>query len=202
METETRPHRITRDEAVAEPWRYTASQYQAAMGVKQPHVAEISPYQFARLSGRQRARYEATHGAEWQASADCKRDWRAAVVAAFEAGTIDQQTPGLSADARAAIAGAVLDRRDARKKVIQGEHHRAAKYATVDELAIGDRVYCLMAGRYGTVVKINTRSVRVEVPHPSGTPRAYAVGPEGLRRRSHADIEAAVRDALAEEGHR
>jgi hypothetical protein len=57
-----------REVANTRPWCMTASQYQAAMGIKQPHIAEISPMQYAGLSRRGKAQYDAKRSAEWDAS--------------------------------------------------------------------------------------------------------------------------------------
>lgn len=145
------------------PPAYTMSksQYQARSGVHQPMICEISPMQYQGLSKRARREYDAKREREWNASAEIKQAYTREVIAAYDAGEIDADTPGIHADAKSAI----LSERVRRSKQEAEERYEAARreneIRSADELKIGDRVHSLMVG-YGEVVKINQKSVRIQ----------------------------------------
>ena len=84
-------------------WTMTAAQYQAKMGVHQPWIGEISTVQYAGLSKRGKAQYEAKRAGEWDASAACKQEWRDKVIAAHDADEFNQHDPSVSDEARSVI---------------------------------------------------------------------------------------------------
>jgi hypothetical protein len=160
--------RITHEEVTAEPWKYTASQYQAVLGVHQPYIAEISPMQYAHLSNRGKAQYDAKRSREWDASAVCKRQWATAIVAAFDAGTFTLDDPQLSRDAKDAVIWASIERKKAERAARLEEAERANIIRDFSMLKPGDRVWSLIGGHYLTVTKVNTKSVRARYDYPEG----------------------------------
>lgn len=156
--------RITAEQVTREPWKYTVGQYQAALGVYQPHIAEISPMQYAHLSKRGKRQYDTKRTQEWDASANAKRAWRAAVIAAHDADAFNQHDPSTSDEAREAIRYEERRRREAVTAFRLEEALHRNKIASVDELSVGDRVFSIMAGQYGTVTKKHKVSVNVHFP--------------------------------------
>jgi hypothetical protein len=148
-----------------EPWKYTAQQYQMEKGVKQPSIAEISPFQYQGLSNREKARYDKLRGVEWQASADIKTEWKNKVVEAYQKGEVDRNAPGVTDEAKSVMFWAD----EAAKKANAEEAIKANPITSPAELQTGDRVWSIMYGKYGTVGKIFKKSVEVVWEEPTTT---------------------------------
>lgn len=138
----------------------TASQYQAAKGVHQPWAMEISPVQYARMGKSAKRAYDAKRAAEWDASAECKRQYEREVLAAFDAGAFSLSDPTVLQDAARVVRRALADREIAR---VEAEREQALEdnMLVIADLAVGMRVYCLVGGRYADVVKVNRKSAIV-----------------------------------------
>lgn len=151
---------------MAPAWTISASAYQASKGVHQPWIAEISPWQYANMSKRGKARYDERRSREWQASADCKGDFARECVEAYDRGEIVVDGgrwfdhPDLSRDAKDAIWGEVLAR-EKRAKQATLDKASAGNVPSLETLRIRDTVYDLLCGRYGKVVKLHRITVRL-----------------------------------------
>lgn len=179
------------------PWEYPASVYQSlVLRVKQPWIGEISSTQYLRMSKRGKAAYERKHSEEWQASSDAKDEWRGLVIAAYEAGIINADTPGISEDAENAIWHHERQKKEQAEEARKTEVHEAVQIASSAELTPGDKVYSVMLGPV-TVVRVNRKSVRVKtekygdalVPWSEGPPYPFAW-------KSHRDVEAEFEKAV------
>jgi preprotein translocase subunit YajC len=185
--------RITREQAAHEPWKYTAYQYQAAMGVHEPHIAEISPMQYAGLSKRGKAQYDAKRSAEWDASAACKQEWRALVMAAHDADAFNQHDPSTSDEARQAIAHEAQRRREAAAQFRFQEASHRNRITSADQVNVGDRVFSIMCGKYGRIVKKSKQSVRIELENAPAwmtAPVKERIG--AIEWLSHNDLQASL----------
>lgn len=144
------------------PWQMNQSQYQSSLGVHQPHIAEISPMQYAYMSKRQQAAYDVKRAAEWDASANCKQQWADLVYAAFLAGEFSLTDPTAS---REAIDSVRLSRVREQKMDVEARLTQAQKDNNITspaDVEIGDRVFDLLRSRYGTVVKKFAASIVLE----------------------------------------
>lgn len=135
------------------PWKLSSGAYKTAKGVHQPHIAEISPMQYANLGSRQKAAYDAERSKAWGASAEAHKEWAGKVADAHAAGKISKDTPGLSSEARGVIAGREVE---AQHASVDREHAaaKAANRVTYDDAKKGDVVH---VPRYGAVV-VNGKS--------------------------------------------
>lgn len=159
----TRP---TIDDVIREPWKYSPTQYQAILGVHQPHIAEISPMQYASLSKRGRAQYDAKRTQEWDASFACKEAWRTAVIAAHDAGRFDPAGSEVSEHARTAVWAEGKRREEVVKACHMEDARQRNRITSADQISVGDRVYSLMCRKYGTIVKKSAKSVRLQLDNP------------------------------------
>lgn len=158
---------LTRDQAEARaaklndcrrldtPWLETDSSYQYLLGVHQPHIAEISGHQYARMSQRQQKQYNTKRHQEWDASACAKRAYRHHVEQSWVAGafTLDQATPEAQRIVRQYQHA--LDEWDRK----QAEAAKLRSNRDISTVTVGDRVFCIMGNYYGTVTKLNKRTV-------------------------------------------
>jgi hypothetical protein len=139
----------------AQPWLESASSYQSLLGVHQPHITEISGYQYSRMSQRQQKQYDAKRHAEWNASAAAKCDYAEHVVRCWLAG--DFELTDATQDAQTAVW---------RYKAALAEQQREADKAAalkanrdISNVAVGDHIFCIMGNWYGTVTKINKNTI-------------------------------------------
>lgn len=160
------------DKRLEEPWKYTASGYLAATGVHEPWIAEISPMQMGLMGKQAKRRYQAKRAKEWDASAKAKQEWADAVLAAYEAGEFDEDTPGVNPAALEAVR-------------LEGERRRKSEFAqTVKEaraknnirdlsqVKIGMKIYHIAMG-CGEVVKVNKKSLRMKLDSGMGVAKVY-----------------------------
>lgn len=148
-------------------WQISRAAFQAAKGVKQPYIAEISPFQYSRLSKRAKADYDKKRSKEWAASAACAGEYSDACFAAYQAGEIEAPPgkrwfdhPLLHRDAREQIWGRVLaaERMDFERKM-KAAH---GPNGDLELVAVGHTVYSLMPGCYCRVVKLLKASLEME----------------------------------------
>lgn len=165
----SKPKRITAQEVDKEPWKFSASQYQVAKGVHQPHIAEISPMQFAHLSKRGKVQYEAKRRQEFQASADIKSEWRDKVEKAYGDGKINKDTPGLSKEARSVLIHSDIRRKKEGVKAAEKAADEAATIRSTSEIQKGEELDHPIYKRV-RVVRVSPKSIRVAVLNRDGEP--------------------------------
>jgi hypothetical protein len=143
-------------------WTLSQARYQFLRGIKQPHIMEISFVQMARMSKREKARYQAQRAGEWDASGDCKVEYDRLVWEAYQRGEFTLQSEGISADAKTAVYRGATE---AKKQDI-AEKMKAAqvenRILTVNDAEIGDRVYTLYGSRYVEIVGKLQKSFKVK----------------------------------------
>ena len=151
-----------KEQAKAKPWTVTDRQYLAAIGVHQPWIAEISPMQIGLMSDRERKRYQEKRGAEWDAAAKAKAEWRAKVYAAYQAGEFTLKDPDILDAVKDAVAGVQVA---AKKQTAEQANEQAQTEAVIKspaDVEVGDRIFDLMSGQYAVVLKKFKTSVRVK----------------------------------------
>jgi hypothetical protein len=170
---------------IEEPWTMDDQLYQIRMGVEQPHIMEISPYQYARMSGAAKRRYGAQRSQEWDASSACKVQWHERVMAAFDAGTFTLETEGVHRSAVDAIKAELRRRERCGLEERRKAFHAVNRGLTMEQLHVGDRVFSIMAGRYCMVTKLYRKSLHVK--DDSG--REFSEWPRALQWQSWSDRE-------------
>ena len=140
-------------------WEIGPDEYQRRAGVYQPHIAEISPYQYARMSKRQQKAYDEKRSKEWDASRRIKEEWRDQVAGAYERGEIDLKTPGLHREAEDVILHVEIEKEKAAKEAALSKAVEENEIKSLDEISLGDRVFAVGFGRHITIKKINKKSV-------------------------------------------
>jgi hypothetical protein len=158
---------------LAQPWNESASSYQSLLGVHQPHIAEISGYQYSRMSQRQQKQYDAKRHAEWDASAEAKRTYAEHVVRCWLDGAFD--LADATDDAQLAVR---------RYKTALAEQQLEADKAAalkanrdIASVAVGDHIFCIMGNWYGTVTKRNKSTVWFMPDNPP----AWLADPRGFK---------------------
>lgn len=141
-----------KDYAPIDVWKLTRDGFQARAGVHRPHIAEISPMQYAHLSGRARREYDVKRSREWQASGDCAADYARQCFEAWEADPTILKSAEISSDAKTAIFHERSRREQAATDARFEELRRDNEIRSIDEVEVGDRVYWLF-GRYVRVTK-------------------------------------------------
>ncbi len=136
----------------------TPSAYLTQQGIHEPHIAEISPFQYAKLGKQQKAAYDKKRQAEWQASIDGKEEWRKKVLAAHAAGEI--KAPYANKDVKNAILQSKI-KADKEAKAAAEEKASASNELSMSELKVGQKVYHF-GYKYGEVVKVNKKSAIVQ----------------------------------------
>lgn len=186
--------RPSEQELAARPvWQWSASAWIYRQGIAQPHICEISPYQMGQMSKRQRAQYQARRSVEWDKAGQAKAEYRRQVCAAFEAGEFEPLDPKLDRDAKSAI----LSARAAKSKADAEDRFSAASVTNIlgiEDLSIGDRVFVLMGGHYGKVIKINRKSIRVLLDGWPDSPSLISMSGRcgSVRKLSHNDLKASL----------
>jgi hypothetical protein len=144
-------HKESYEEDIKEnPWEMSASQWLAHNKIHEPWIAEISPYQYAKLSQRAKKEYDAKRNKEWGASSKSKDNWVKKVYAAYKAGEFKLGDKGVHPD-----VAIVLNREKEGEK--QKSFEEAVKDNRIDDLSsvnIGDRVFHVIYRKYGKINKI------------------------------------------------
>ena len=182
------------------PWHLSASQYCIQQGVKQPYICEISPMQMGLMGKRKLEAYMRERGAQWEASAACKLEWRSKVYAAFRAGEFDWRDPpaSLHPEALSALVLAVVEV----EKVAKDDAWRAFGLANriwaPSDVSEGDRVYDIMCRGYVRVVKTFAKGIRTvpETPRYQGDAMKPSTRPAQMfNRLSYNDAKEAFEAA-------
>lgn len=140
-------------------WQQGRGFYQARAGVHRPWICEIAPSQYASLSKRQRAEYDAKRSREWAASAECAEEYAQACLAAYDADPEILRDPEIHPDASDAIFWARRRREEAATKA-RFDVLSAENRVEPADVQVGDRVFWLLGGRYLTVTKKSKASLR------------------------------------------
>lgn len=138
-------------------WTMSRVAFKSANGYPDPYICEISPMQYAHLSKRAKAQYDEKRRQEWDASEAGGVAFRAAVLAAFNAGLVDRNTPNLSRDAREEIMGEIIRRDEAAKKAAEAAARAALELSHAD-LVVGMEVFHPVY-RECVIEKVNRKSV-------------------------------------------
>lgn len=171
------------------PWRLNASQWMIIKSVKQPWIAEISPFQYARMSDNKKKAYDKKRNKEWKDAAKAKDDWAEAVYQAHQDGEFDLSDSDVSRDAVEAVKmrGQTKDREEKEKAFKKAQEENRIK--DTSELKVGDRVYSVMFRGYTDVIKVGKKSVRITAPR---MPKGMLQKPLALQWLSYDDLEKKV----------
>jgi hypothetical protein len=173
-----------RDESATPTWQMGRDRYQALRGVKRPHIAEISPVQYALMGKRAKAAYDVKRHAEWQASADCAAEYARECVEAFIADPSILDSASLHYEAREQIqANAQRVAKQEREQSLAAAH-QSNRLSAGDVVSPGDRLWSLLHGRYVVVAKASKLSFR--------TTDGVKVNVGACLRLKHDDLVAAV----------
>ena len=194
-----RGSRITKDEVNAEPWKFTAQQYQDAHGVKQPWIAEIAPARMAEQGKREKSRYFKERAKEWDASASIKAEWGGKVWDAYKKGKItdadiqdDSGNRGTFGDLSAKQL--VYSRKKSEKKASFDADFQKAKETNqlqnLDEVKVGSRVFDNVGRKYLEVAK--KHKTKVMAIDEDGATHSVQTG--RLNWKSHEDLVFAVKN--------
>ena len=173
-------------------WTMSRSAWQHAQGIHQPHIGEISGVQLARMSKRARRVYDAKREREWDASSEAKQRYDRRVVEAHDAGEFAVGDATTHRDARAAVVASATRRAEA-AQAAQWEGAQKDNVLSIDQVAVGDRVWLIIGGHYGTVIKKNKKSIRVKLETAylaNLPPRLVAMGGALVCRLSRDDLKA------------
>lgn len=168
----------------ARPWETTPQAWQRVRGVHAPWIAEISPAQFAGMSGRRKLAYQGQRSEEWAASAACKDEWKTILLLARKAGLFDRNQAGVSEAAfHADIHAEIEEEKQA------GEARFLALEAQNDASGcqVGDVVFDFIA--YGVVVKASAKSVRIDRPGGQSFNKGVHATRKSLRWLHYSDVK-------------
>lgn len=143
------------------PWKFSAAAYQAALGVHEPWIAEISPMQYAAMGKRAKAEYDKKRTREWGASEQAKKQWRQAVEAAYRDGKFNPKDPDVHPEAEDVTTWLKIADRKAAAAAVAAEKSRANEITDIGQVKKGDQVFVVISGTYGEVLKVSQKSVQV-----------------------------------------
>jgi hypothetical protein len=147
-----------------EPWEMSASLYQIKKGVEQPHIGEIAPSQYARLSKRQKKVYDEKRRKEWDASMAVKQEWKEKVIEAYDKGVITPETKGIHEDAKSLIQKTFYEREGIKAKEKERAEDRAREIRDTSEVKVGDELETTLYGKL-KVARVNKKSITFDTPH-------------------------------------
>ena len=142
--------------------------------------------QLGLMSKRELAKYEAKRRGQWEASAACKAAFRAAVVAAYRAGSFEREAA--SDDAQRAVQDAQRAETQAARDARWAEA-KAWNQLTVAECSKGARVFALIGGHYGEVVRVSKQSIRIKPEAKYLQGKTMLVHAGCIQRMSYNDLE-------------
>lgn len=147
------------------PWQFGAGAYQAALGVHEPWIAEISPFQYAKMGKAAKAAYDKKRRGEWDASAAAKAQWRTAVLAAWRDGKFDPQDASVHPDAEQEVRWAQQADAKEAAAAARAVQDRANEITSTKQLKVGNRVWLVIQRAYAEVLKVSPKSVQVRTPY-------------------------------------
>ncbi|HEY0174447.1 MAG TPA: hypothetical protein VGB98_25750 [Pyrinomonadaceae bacterium] len=179
-------------------WKMNRTQYQAARGVHQPWIAEISPMQYGGLSGRGRRAYDAKRSQEWAASGACKTEYDRLVFEAYKRGEFKLKDEGVTKDAESAVAYLSAQEKQADREERLRAARRANQILHVDDAEEGDRVFIVGYSQYATVVKKLKVSFSLKA---EGSGREFKIAAGACVWLSYNDLVKAVDEGRAINPH-
>ena len=179
----------------SKPWAITSSQYLTAKKIKEPWIAEISPMQYARMSKSQKNQYDKKRSQEWGAAAKGRAEWRKEVIDAHSKNQFAIRDPDVTPEARSAVLQKAIDDKASYKKEIQDKAHKENQIFDFSALKKGDMVWDIGTRKYGKVVKISKKMIRVEDPRE---PQGRRIGLRWATWLSPDDLNNKVKKELGE----
>lgn len=163
------------DDKPLEVWKIGRDLYQARLGIKRPHIGEISGVQYGLMSKRAKKAYDAKRHAEWEASGACATQYAKEVFEAFldDPGILEH--PELHREARTAIISAKIRFAEADKEARLEALRDDNRIETAEEVRAGDRLWWLLGGRYLKVTKVLKISLR-GIDEDAGTEHLAKIG--------------------------
>jgi hypothetical protein len=140
----------TKEEVLQQPWLHNLGQWRLVHGVKEKHIAEISPQQRGNLGKRAKKAYDSKSTEEWSAYVTSCGDFTRAVAEAYKKGLWDgyKGTGDAVRQLRMFLAG----EEEEAQKLRHAELDKANRDQTT-VIEVGDVVWLVMGGYY-TVTKI------------------------------------------------
>ena len=172
---------------IKKPWLLNYSQWLSAHNVHEPWIAEISSYQYGKLSKRARTAYDRRRSIDWDAAATSKGKFRTAIRAAYKAGKFTIEDPNISTDARDTIHGQQIIEQKAAASEVFEKKRSSNEITDLSDLKIGDRIFSFLVGGYAIITKINPKSILVKTKR--GGIMKVKLGM--LQWLSHSDLQAA-----------
>jgi len=149
-------------ELLKTPWFTNPSHYLFLRGVHEPWIMEISPTQYARMSEREKIRYDKKRNEEWQASADAKNEYANLVYKAYQEGKFDINDPKVHPEARSAAIMKQLSSEKAARAEAFKEAQRRNRITDAKDVEVGATVFSIMRSKYGKVVKKIKGSIHID----------------------------------------
>ena len=171
--------------SISKPWEMGRSEWMAKKNIHEPYIAEISPYQYQKMSQRQKAAYDKKRNAEWEASAQGKEQWASEVYQAYKDGKFKLDDPKLTQDAKEAITRKNLEEKRTAEKQSVEDLERRNNINNFSQLKVGDKVWHVLFRKYMTVKRINRNSVSLL----GSDGRKATAKPLFIQYRSPADLK-------------
>lgn len=150
------------DNIKKKPWKISASRWLSINNIKEPWIAEISPYQYASMSKSEKARYDKKRDAEWAKSSDAKKEWAFLVYKAYKNGEFNLNDKDVHPEAKhAAKIGKYREDTEAKEKAFE-KADKENRIKDTLKLKVGDRVYSVMFRDYVEIKKVSKKSVIVD----------------------------------------
>lgn len=137
------------------PWEMSASQWLTHKKIHEPWIAEISPYQYAKLSDRAKRQYDEKRNKEWGEANKGKEEWAKKVYEAYKAGKFKLGDKNVHSD-----VSIVLSREN--ENIKKESFDDAVKNNHIKDLSsikVGDKVFHVIYRRYGIVTKVGKKSI-------------------------------------------
>jgi hypothetical protein len=187
--TATEPIKEDADkEMLKTPWFTNPSHYLFLLGVHEPWIMEISPTQYARMSEREKIRYDKKRNEEWQASADAKKEYADLVYKAYKEGKFDINDPKVHPEARSAAIMRVISSEKAAREAAFQDASRKNRITDAKDVEVGMRVYSIMCTQYGKVIKKIKGSIHIDF----GNGKVYRENARQLQWLSYDDLKKMV----------
>lgn len=175
------------DNIKKKPWKINASRWLSIHGIKEPWIAEISPYQYARMSNAEKKRYDKKRDEEWKKSGDAKKEWADLVYKAYKDGKFELNDKDVHPEAKqAAKIGKYREDTEAKDKAFE-KADKENRIKDISKLSVGDNVYSVMFRDYVEIKKVSKKSVIVD--HRG---RQMKTSPMALQWLSYDDLKSKI----------
>jgi hypothetical protein len=150
------------NDLLKKPWTINASMWLSLNKIKEPWIAEISPYQYARMGKNQKAAYDKKRNDEWSKASDAKKEWASLVYRAYKNGSFDLNSPDVHPDAKQAVKlGRYREDEDVKEEAFK-KAEKENRIKDTSQLKVGDTVFSVMFGNYAEIKKVNKKSIIIE----------------------------------------